>query len=134
MPSPAQTMIWFVHTAHSICVLMQNLCYFKSLYVYRAKGPDINKDMTSAQAIQPHRLSQQLFPQKCAFRTTAKHLGKMVQPHRLFQLRLQLSPMLSHHTDWSANYTASFPETWQYPNFLRAIQREHCPQDSRKQF
>ena len=52
----------------------------------------------------------------------------------MFQPELQLSPALSHHTDWTTTVTASFPKTGQYPNFLRAPKREFHPPDNRKQF
>jgi hypothetical protein len=69
----------------------------------------------------------------CFIKTCSQDSFKKVtllnQPLRQFLSGLQLSPALSHHTDWTTNVTASFPKTGQYPNFLRAPKRDIVARD-----
>jgi hypothetical protein len=61
--------------------------------------------------------------------------NKMVQPHRLFQPGLQLSPALAHHTETGQQMIPiALPRLGQYSNFLKAPQKMLSPPYRKEKF
>jgi hypothetical protein len=121
---------WFVHTTHSKFVLMHTCNLPLKVCVFRGKRRGTSEDKASGPWWSSLTDCLSPFPQKSASRTVSKQPAQMVQPHRLFQPGLQLSPALSYPTEPGQVKQPALPGLHQCPNFFRMLQWCHC----RKQY